>query len=97
MEQQENKPWVVNYPEAVNRTCNTIYEEYKTVIELFNKKLCDACSKKKHEITYRTDNETTFHDLYYFYTNVGFKVEVDEEPKYKNGIEYTIYKLKLMW
>ena len=21
----------------------------------------------------------------------------DEEPKYKNGIEYTIYKLKLMW
>ena len=81
----------------MNRTCNAIYEEYKTVIELFNKKLCDACSKKKHGITYRTDNKTTFHDLYYFYTNIGFKVEVDEEPKYKNGIEYTIYKLKLMW
>ena len=94
---QENKPWVVNYPEAVNRTCKAIYEEYITIIELFNKKLCDACSKKKHEITYRTDNETTFHDLYYFYTNIGFKVEVDEEPKYKNGIEYTIYKLKFMW
>ena len=44
--EQKDKPWVVNYPEAVNRTCNAIYEEYKTVIELFNKKLCDACSKK---------------------------------------------------
>ena len=47
--EQKDKPWVVNYPEAVNRTCNAIYEEYKVLIELFNKKLCDACSKKKHE------------------------------------------------
>ena len=95
--EQENKPWVVNVHEAVNRTCNAIYKEYKTVIELFNKKLSDACSKKKHELTYRTDNETTFHDLYYFYTNIGFRVEVDEEPDYKDGVEYTVYKLKLMW
>ena len=95
--EQKDKPWVVNYPEAVNRTCDTIYKEYKAVIELFNKKLCDACSKKKHEITYRTDNETTFHDLHYFYTNLGFRIEIDEEPDYKDGVEYTIYKLKLMW
>ena len=26
--EQKDKPWVVNYPEAVNRTCNAIYEEY---------------------------------------------------------------------
>ena len=97
MEQQENKPWVINYPEAVNRTCDAIYREYKTVIELFNKKLSDACSKKKHELIYRTDNETTFHDLHYFYSNVGFRIEVDEEPDYRDGVEYTIYKLKLMW
>ena len=97
MEQQENKPWVINYPEAVNRTCDAIYREYKTVIELFNKKLSDACSKKKHELIYRTDNETTFHDLHYFYTNVGFRIEVDEELDYRDGVEYTIYKLKLMW
>jgi hypothetical protein len=95
--EQKDKPWVVNYPEAVNRTCDAIYKEYKTLIELFNKKICDACSNKKREISYRTDNETTFHDLYYFYTNIGFKVETDEKPDYKNGIEYTIYKLKLMW
>ena len=74
-----------------------IYEEYKTVIDLFNKKLSDACSKKKHELIYRTDNETTFHDLHYFYVNIGFRVEVDEEPDYKDGVEYTIYTLKLMW
>lgn len=97
MEQQENKPWVINYPEAVNRTCDAIYKEYKTVIELFNKKISDACSKKKHELVYRTDNETTFHDLHYFYSSVGFRIEVDEEPNYRDGVEYTIYKLKLMW
>ncbi len=87
--EQENKPWVVNAHEAINRTCDAIYREYKVTV--------NACSKKKHSVVYKTDNETTCQDLHYFYNCVGYKVEVEELPQYKDGAEYTIYKLKLMW
>lgn len=97
MEQQVNKLWVVNATEAINRTCNAIFKEYEFVIREFNDKITETCSKKKHSVIYKTDNQTTSQDLYYFYTCLGYKVEVEETPKYKEGIEYTIYKLKLMW
>ena len=95
--EKENKAWVVNYSEAVNRTCNAIYQEYKVVIDAFNQHIIDKCAKRKHEITYTTDNEVTFRDLAYFYITLGYKVETDEQPKYKDGVEYTAYKIKLMW
>ena len=97
MEQKENKALVVNATEAINRTCDAIYREYKEVVEAFNQKVMAACSKKKHTITYKTDNKVTFDDLYYFYTCLGYKIEVEELPQYKEGIEYIIYKIKLMW
>ena len=46
---------------------------------------------------YKTDNETTCQDLHYFYNCVGYKVEVEELPHYKDGVEYIVYKIKLMW
>ena len=95
--EQKNELWAVNYPEAVNRTCEAIRKEYKAIIDLFNTKIVDACTKLKHEVTYRTDNEKTFNDLHYFYSVLGYKIETDEQPKYKDGVEYTVYKIKLMW
>ena len=95
--EQTNKPWVVNATEATNRTCDTIYHEYKDVIATFNEKIINAGSKKKNFVIYKTDNETTSLDLHYFYVCLGYKVELDEIPEYKDGIEYTIYKLKIMW
>lgn len=95
--EQTNKPWVVNANEAINRTCDTIYNEYKPIVDTFNEKIVTACSKKKRSVIYKTDNETTYQDLHYFYTCLGYKIEVEEIPQYKNGVEYTIYKLKLMW
>lgn len=97
MEQQKNKPWVVNASEAINRTCNSIYEEYKVVIDLFNNKIIDTCNKRKHSVTYKTDNEVTCKDLHYFYNCLGYKVDIEETPNYKDGVEYTVYKIKLMW
>ena len=97
MEQKENKAWVVNAHEAINRTCDAIYREYKVTVDAFNEKIVNACSKKKHSVVYKTDNETTCQDLHYFYNCVGYKVEVEELPQYKDGVEYIIYKLKLIW
>lgn len=95
--EQTNKPWVVNREEAMNRTCSNIYEEYKLVIEEFNKKIIDKCNERKHEIVYKTDNPVTSKDLHYFYHCLGYRVEVEELPQYKDEVEYTIFKLKLMW
>lgn len=95
--EQTNKPWVVNATEAINRTCDTIYNEYKVTVDAFNEKIVTACSKKKRSVIYKTDNENTYKDLYYFYTCLGYKIEVEELPQYKDDVEYTIYKLKLMW
>ena len=95
--EEKNKAWVVNAAEAINRTCDSIYREYKATIDAFNQHIIDKCAKRKHEVVYTTDNETTFKDLGYFYITLGYKVETDEQPKYKDGIEYTIYKIKLMW
>ena len=95
--EQKDKPGVVNREEAVNRTCNAIYEEYKVVITEFNNKIISKCNEFKHEIVYKTDNPVTAKDLHYFYICLGYNVQVEEIPKYKDGIEYTIYKLKLMW
>lgn len=95
--EQKDKPWVVSASEAINRTCDAIYGEYKVIIDIFNEKIVNACSKRKHQIVYKTDNETTHRDLLYFYSCLGYKVDFEEVPQYKNGVEYTIYKLKLMW
>lgn len=97
MEKQENKAWVVNATEAINRTCDAIYREYKVVVDTFNEKIVNACSKKKHSVTYKTDNQTTAKDLHYFYTCLGYKIETEETSDYKDEVEYIIYKLKLMW
>lgn len=97
MEQKETRKWVVNATEAINRTCEAIFKQYEDVISLFNEEIVKACSKKKHSVVYKTDNETTSNDLQYFYKCIGYVVEVEEAPKYKDGIEYTIYKLKIMW
>lgn len=97
MEQQGNKVWVVNATEATNKTCNAIFEEYKETIMAFNEHINNACKKRKRSVIYRTDNSETKDDLYYFYICLGYKIEIEEESKYKDGIEYYIYKLKLMW
>lgn len=95
--EQKDKAWVVNATEAINRTCDAIYREYKSIIDSFNQHIIDKCSKRKHEIVYKTDNPETSKDLHYFYGCLGYILEVEEVPQYKDGIEYTIYKLKLMW
>ena len=97
MEQKEIRKWVVNATEAINRTCDVIFKQYEDVISLFNEEIVKACSKKKHSVVYKTDNEITSNDLQYFYRCIGYVVEVEETPKYKDGIEYTIYKLKIIW
>ena len=95
--EQKDKAWVVNANEAIQRTCDAIYREYKATIDAFNEHIVEKCRNRKHEIVYKTDNELTSKDLYYFYICLGYKVEIEEEPSYKEGVEYTIYKIKLMW
>ena len=95
--EQKDKPWVVNRDEAINRTCSAIYEEYKVTIDAFNQHIIAKCSKRKHEVVYKTDNETTCKDLHYFYMCLGYRIEIEEASAYKEGVEYIIYKLKLMW
>lgn len=94
---EKDKDWVVNANEAIQRTCDAIYREYKAVVDAFNQQIVNRCSKRKHEVIYKTDNELTCRDLHYFYVCLGYKVEIEEEPSYKEGVEYTVYKLKLMW
>ena len=95
--EQKDKAWVVNANEAIQRTCDAIYREYKPVVDAFNQQIVNRCSKRKREVIYKTDNELTCRDLHYFYVCLGYKVEIEEEPSYKEGVEYTIYKIKLMW
>lgn len=95
--EQKDKAWVVNANEAIQRTCDAIYREYKHVVDAFNQQIVNRCSKRKHEVIYKTDNENTCRDLHYFYLCLGYKVEIEEESSYKEGVEYTIYKLKLIW
>lgn len=95
--EEKDKVWVVNASEAINRTCNAIFEEYKETITAFNEHIQNACKKRKHNVTYTTDNANSVKDLEYFYTCLGYKIEISNSTKYKDGIEYVIYKIKLMW
>ena len=49
--EQKDKAWVVNANEAINRTCNAIFEEYKETIMAFNEHINNACKKRKHNVS----------------------------------------------
>lgn len=93
MEQEENKPWVINGIEAKNRTANTIYRKYKEIIDDFNKNIIEQCNNCKTFLYYTTKDEKKAKHLAYFYTIVGYNVEMTD----KEEVLETVYKLKIMW
>lgn len=93
MEQQDNKPWVVNVVEAKNRTADTIYRKYKEIIDDFNKNIIEQCDRCRTFLYYTTKNEELAKRLAYFYTILGYHVEMTD----KEEVLEIVYKLKICW